>query len=269
MLSYQHGYHAGGPADVHKHGALAAMLTLLKRKPRPISYLESHAGRGVYDLDDPAALKTGEAARGVALLPPADDAYHAALAAVRDHFGPSAYPGSPGVARALLGPEDHLVLMELHPQEHAALVAALGAPGCAIHRRDGHEGLRALTPPSPRRGLALIDPSYEVKDEYARTARTALDVLRRWPEGVVMVWYPVLDAPRHAPLVEAVEASRPAGLLRREVAFADAPARGMVGSGLLVLNAPHGAAQAMDEAARAAGPVFAQGAGLARGDVSV
>jgi 23S rRNA (adenine2030-N6)-methyltransferase len=258
MLSYQHGYHAGGPADVHKHGALAALLTLLTRKPRPITYLESHAGRGVYDLSDAAAAKTGEALRGVALVPEADDPYWHAIRATQAHFGPEYYPGSPAVARALLRPEDKLVLMEMHPQEHAALVAAMAGPGVAIHRRDGREGLRALTPPKPRRGMALIDPSYEIKKEYAETAELALEVAARWPEGAIMIWYPLLREARHEALIGPVEAVRPQGYVHHEVAFADPPERGMIGSGLLLINAPWGAAEAIREAARAAGLVFAQ-----------
>jgi 23S rRNA (adenine2030-N6)-methyltransferase len=259
MLSYQHGYHAGGPADVHKHVALAALLTLLTRKPRPISYLESHAGRGVYDLSDPAAARTGEALRGIALVPERDDPYWTAIRSSRARYGAAAYPGSPAVARALLRPDDRLTLMELHPQEHAALVEAMAGPGVAIHRRDGHEGLRALTPPKPRRGLALIDPSYEVKREYADTADLALEVAARWPEGAILIWYPVLAEPRHDALTGPIEAVSPQGYLRREVMFADRPARGMVGSGLIVLNAPFGAAEAMDRAVKSVGPAFLRG----------
>jgi 23S rRNA (adenine2030-N6)-methyltransferase len=263
MLSYQHAYHAGGPADLHKHMVLAGLLALLTQKPRPISYLESHAGRGLYDLSTAASLKTGEAMRGVALLQPGAHPFWQAVAAVRASHGPTAYPGSPAVARALLRPGDAMTLMELHPAEHAALAAAFGrsaapGPSVAVHRRDGAEGLRALTPPEPRRGLALIDPSYEVKTEYLDTALLALEVASRWPEGVIVVWYPLLSQPRHDALLGPVEAVNPAGTLRDEVLFADPPARGMVGSGLLVLNAPYGAEAVLAQAREAARPVFAE-----------
>jgi 23S rRNA (adenine2030-N6)-methyltransferase len=257
MLSYQHAYHAGGPADLHKHAALAGLLTLLTAKPRPVSYLESHAGRGLYDLSDPAAAKTGEALRGVARLKEGRHPYWTAIREARKARGDAAYPGSPFVARALLRPQDRMVLMELHPAEHAALTAAMSGPGVAIHRRDGHEGLRALTPPEPRRGLALIDPSYEVKTEYAETAVLALEVASRWPEGVVMVWYPILDAPRHDALIGPVAAVAPERMIVDEVAFRDPPDRGMVGSGLLVLNAPFGAEKALAEARAACAAVLA------------
>ncbi|MGF1501450.1 MAG: 23S rRNA (adenine(2030)-N(6))-methyltransferase RlmJ [Paracoccaceae bacterium] len=248
MLSYQHAYHAGNAADLHKHGALAALLALLTRKPRGVSYLESHAGRALYDLESVEARKTGEAAFGIALATPAGP-FDAALATVRAAHGLAAYPGSPLLARCLLRPQDRLILCELHPGEHEALRAAMAADGppVAIHRRDGHEGLLALVPPKPRRGLALIDPSYEVKDEYARTAATAEAVFGRWPEGTVMVWYPVLAAGRHRDLVARIRASG-APLLADERAILAAPPNAMQGTGLLVLNPPHGTNAAISAA---------------------
>jgi 23S rRNA (adenine2030-N6)-methyltransferase len=261
MLSYQHAYHAGGPADLHKHLVLAGLLALLTRKERGITYLESHAGRGAYDLASAETAKTGEAMRGIALVEPGAHPFWRAVEALRALRGATAYPGSPAVAQALLRPQDRMVLMELHPAEHAALEGAMArrddGPDIAIHRRDGAEGLRALTPPQPRRGLALIDPSYEVKTEYTDTALTALEIATRWPEGIIAIWYPLLPGARHEGLVGPIEAVAPAGLLRDEVLFADPPARGMFGSGMILLNAPYGADAVLVEAREAAGPLFA------------
>ncbi|HUS54393.1 MAG TPA: 23S rRNA (adenine(2030)-N(6))-methyltransferase RlmJ [Thermohalobaculum sp.] len=260
MLSYQHAYHAGSPADLHKHIALAELLTLLTRKARPISYLESHAGRAVYDLASPEALKTGEAARGIGKLPEtvlaSEGAFWSALRWCRARHGPNAYPGSPMIAQALLRLQDRIALCELHPAEHAALKECLAGPGIAVHRRDGHEGLPGLCPPQPRRGLALIDPSYEIKGEYAQTAETALATLRKWPEGVVMVWYPILPEARHTALTGPIEAAGIGGMLRHEVTYREAPARGMTGSGLIFLNLPHGADKLLRDAWQACSPVF-------------
>ena len=153
-------------------------------------------------------------------------------------------------------PQDRLTLCELHPAEHAALIRSLGGAGVGIHRRDGHEGLVALAPPTPRRGLALLDPSYEVKDEYAQTAQTAFGLLRRWPEGVVMIWYPILPAGRHAALIDPIEAMRVPGAFRHEVAFTSTRGRGMTGSGLLFLNLPFGAEAALNASWAEAAPVF-------------
>ena len=124
MLSYQHLYHAGNPADVQKHALLAVMLDYLTRKDKPLTYIETHAGRGLYDLAAPEALKTGEAAQGVGRLEarfPADHAWRRLLDRVRDLKGQGAYPGSPFLAALALRPGDRIHLAELHPQEHAAL----------------------------------------------------------------------------------------------------------------------------------------------------
>ncbi|MEM1343597.1 MAG: 23S rRNA (adenine(2030)-N(6))-methyltransferase RlmJ [Pseudomonadota bacterium] len=253
MLSYQHAYHAGGPADLHKHAVLAELLALLTRKPRPITVIESHAGRGLYDLSAPEAAKTGEAAAGVLRHPPRPSPFAEALAATRVRHGESAYPGSPLVARHLLRAQDRLILCEAHPAEHAALKRALRGRA-EIHRRDGHEGLRALTPPKPRRGLVLIDPSYERKDEYAATAETALATLARWPEAVVAVWYPVLAALRHEGLIACLARARLPGFHDARVHFPTAaPGHGMTGSGMACLNLPHGGEAALTRALAAVG----------------
>jgi 23S rRNA (adenine2030-N6)-methyltransferase len=254
VLSYQHGYHAGGPADLHKHIVLAELLARLTAKPRGITYLETHAGRGLYDLAAPEALKTCEAAQGIARLAP-DPAtpFGRALAAVRVEAGPSAYPGSPLLARHLLRPQDRMVLMELHPAEHAGLVAALSGEGVAVHRRDGFEGALALAPFQPRRGLALVDPSYEVKTEYAATAAFVRRLLAKWPEVAVLVWYPILPAGRHADLLDGLA---PLVAHLQEVAFDAPPPRGMTGSGLALLNAPYGAETAFADAVTQAAPVL-------------
>ena len=254
MLSYQHAYHAGGPADLHKHAALAELLAALTAKPRGINYAETHAGRGLDDLAGAEALKTGEAAAGIGRAAPgADTPFGRALAAVRAAHGADAYPGSPLVARALLRPQDRIVLMELHPAEHAGLVAALPAGSAEIHRRDGYEGVLALAPLRPQRGLVLVDPSYEVKDEYAAAAGFVLRLARKWPEASVLVWYPLLPAGREAELVGRLG---PLGPLIDEVVFDPVPARGMYGSGLALVNAPHGAAALLARARAQGGGVL-------------
>jgi len=171
-----------------------------------------------------------------------------ALAAVRADAGAAAYPGSPLLARTLLRPQDRVTLFELHPGEHAALRRTLGhAPGTTLHRRDGFEGVMALAPPRPRRGLVLVDPSYEVKSEYEAAAGFVLRLVAKWPEATVLVWYPLLPAARHRDLLAGLAPLRPA---IDEVRFAPPPARGMTGSGLALVGAPHGAAAAAFAAAR-------------------
>lgn len=256
MLSYQHAYHAGNPADLHKHGILAGLLAALTVKPRGLTYMETHAGRGLYDLTGPEALKTGEAAFGVQRAAPGPGPLRQVLDKVRAAHGPSAYPGSPLIARTLLRPQDRLHLMELHPAEHAALKAALAAPNVAVHRRDGFEGVLALSPPDPRRGLVLVDPSYEVKTEYAAVADFVKKLLRRWPQAVVMIWYPLLPAGREADLIGGLG---PLAKLRHEVRFAMREGHRMTGSGVVLVNAPHDAPALCDAAVAATGGLLRVG----------
>ena len=255
MLSYQHAYHAGSPADLHKHIVLAELLTRLTVKPRTLTYLETHAARALYDLTSPEAVKTGEAATGIEriALDPASP-YGRTILSVRARFGSGAYPGSPLIAQSLLRPQDRLILMELHPAEHAALKRNLRGPNVEIHRRDGFEGVLALSPPDPRRGLVLVDPSYEVKSDYADVAGFTRRLIARWPQAVVLIWYPILDAARHLVLKDGLA---PLPHVIDEVDLLPRPATGMTGSGLALVNAPYGAAQVFVEARHQAGAVLA------------
>lgn len=255
MLSYQHAYHAGNLADLHKHSVLAELLARLTAKPRGLTYLDTHAGRGLYDLAAPEALKTGEAAQGIGRVAAPDPAspFGRALAAIRAAHGDTAYPGSPAIARALLRPQDRLVLCDLHPAEHAALRRHLAGEGVAIHRADGFQTGLALAPFAPRKGLVLVDPSYEVKSDYEATAAFARRLLAKWPEATLLIWFPLLPAGRHAALLAGL-----APLPHRvdAVAFYPAPARGMTGSGLALVNPPHGAETAFEAPLRLAGPLL-------------
>jgi 23S rRNA (adenine2030-N6)-methyltransferase len=238
VLSYQHAYHAGNAADLHKHACLAALIELLTVKDRGVTVIETHAGRGLYDLSSAEARKTGEAAGGIGCADVGAGPYARALGTVRDRHGGSTYPGSPMIAATLLRPQDRLVLMEKHPGEAAALRAAMRGTAAEIHERDGYEGVVATSPPTPRRGLVLIDPSYEVKEEYAAVAAFVPSILAKWPEAAVLIWYPLLPGGRHRALAEALEG---AGALRREVRFSPTRPGGMEGSGLLLANPPYGA----------------------------
>lgn len=242
MLSYQHAYHAGNLADVHKHAVLAVALDYLAQKDKPLSYIETHAGRGLYDLKAPEAVKTGEAAQGIARVADwfaPDHPYARALAGVRASHGASAYPGSPLIAAALLRPDDPIRLAELHPQEVAALRRAL--PGRAtIRQEDGAAMAMAACPPLPRRGLCLIDPSYEVRDDHAAMADLLTALHRRWNVGALMLWYPLLDGAPHRPMTAAIARAIPDALIH-EVGFAPArPGHRMRGSGLVLVNPPYG-----------------------------
>ncbi len=250
MLSYQHGYHAGNLADVHKHPLLAWALAYLMRKDKPLSYIETHAGRGLYDLTAPEAVKTGEAVAGIGALRDCfspDDPYARVLGEVARRYGPTAYAGSPLIAALSLRPADRMHLADLHPQEIAALQDVMAPYGATCHRQDGFAMARAVTPPTPRRGLMLVDPSYEVKADYAAIPPFLAQIHRKWNVGVLMLWYPILTSNAHAPMLAALEGARYPGALRHEVRFHPArPGHGMGGSGLFVINAPYG----MDDEAR-------------------
>ena len=251
MLSYQHSYHAGNLADLHKHALLSWALEYMCAKDKPLTYFETHAGRGLYDLGSDEALKTGEAAAGIAVAERMgwfgpETAFGRVLAAVRADHGATAYPGSPLLARHILRETDQMRLFELHPQEHAALRDGMGA-GAIVEKADGLDAVIAASPPDPARGFLLVDPSYEVKPEYDLVPQFLARVHKRWGIGVKMLWYPILTDARHLGMVEAIE-SRIDGVFRHEVGFP--PAREghrMVGSGVIMVNAPYGIA---DEAAR-------------------
>ena len=164
------------------------MLAYLTRKDKPLSYIETHSGRALYDLADAAALKTGEAAQGIARVQrwfDADHPYTRVLSEVRREQGPHTYPGSPLIAATLLRAVDRISLAELHPQEHQALAYAMAPYHAKCHQRDGFEMALALAPPTPRRGLLLIDPSFEVKDDYKNIPRHIAKVARAWNVGIL------------------------------------------------------------------------------------
>lgn len=253
MLSYQHLYHAGNPADVHKHAALAALLAYLTVKDKPLSYIETHAGRGLYDLAAPEAVKTGEAAAGVGRLLRRFAPGHPYVRIVeqaRARWGDAAYPGSPVIAAMSRRVGDMLHLAELHPREHAALAETMAGFGAHVYRQDGLELALSLAPPMPRRGIMLIDPSWEVKDDYDTIPRLMAQVARKWNVGVIVLWYPLLEAGAHAPMLAALAEAFPDGL-RHEVRFSPVrPGHRMVGSGLFVVNPPWGTDDMLAEVAR-------------------
>lgn len=256
MLSYQHIYHAGNPADVHKHALLAVMLDYLTRKTKPLTYIETHAGRGLYLLDTTKAVKTGEAVAGIGRLAGqfADDhPYARVLAGVTAHHGSTAYPGSPLVAALSLRDGDRMHLAELHPREVTVLREVMAPFGAHVRQEDGAKMALAITPPEPRRGLMLIDPSYEVKADYAALPALIAKVHAKWNVGVIALWYPILATPKHLPMLAELDRAAYPKALRHEVRFP--PAReghGMVGSGMFIVNTPFGT----EEAAERLGAMF-------------
>ena len=244
MLSYQHIYHAGNLADVQKHALMAWVLDYMTAKDKPLSYLETHAGRALYDLGSVEAAKTGEAAAGISIAEDWFDAQHPyrrALAAVREQFGATAYAGSPLLAAHLLRSVDKIHLAELHPGEGVALEQAMAMFSAKIHRRDGFEMAQAVCPPEPRRGVLLIDPSYEIKTDFDRIPGIIGKLHKKWNVGVIALWYPILKDGSHLPMVTGLEFQNLPKTLRHEVRFPPAKDKHrMVGSGMFFVNAPWG-----------------------------
>lgn len=247
MLSYKHLYHAGNIADVHKHIVLTLLLQALQKKPTAFCYVETHAGSALYDLDAAAAQKNQEYAQGIAALitaPAVNDDVQVYRQIVqhynREQPGLRYYPGSPVIAQHFLREQDVMLLAELHPNEAPLLRGFFKADKrVAVHHRDGFEMLKALLPPKQTRGLVLIDPSYEEKQDYQRVIEALVLLRQRWSSSMVMVWYPILDAqttPRFRHAVQQAELRDVLGCELHVRALQGPP--GMKGSGLLIMNPP-------------------------------
>jgi 23S rRNA (adenine2030-N6)-methyltransferase len=247
-VNYRHAFHAGNFADVTKHVLLLRILVHLAGKEKGFRVVDTHAGIGLYDLGSSEAERTGEWRDGVgrmetpfepeveALLEP----YRAVLAAVRRRHGASAYPGSPGILRERLRPQDRGVLVELHPDDHAVLAGRFNAvSNLKVLHLDGWTALHALIPPPERRGLVLIDPPYEEDGELDRLAAALARAVRKWPTGIYAGWYPIKAQPPvdRAAARLAEEISREILRLELLVDQPDDPGR-LNGSGLFVVNPP-------------------------------
>jgi 23S rRNA (adenine2030-N6)-methyltransferase len=253
-MKYRHSFHAGNFADVHKHVTLLALLAALERKDKGFLYLETHAGRGAYDLSRAAA--THESSAGIGRLSGAAPqstelaAYVHAIAAWRGEAGaPQGYPGSPLLAARMLRPQDRAVLVELHPEEARALTRALGPRrNVRVEPGDGFEQLRAHLPPRERRGLILIDPPYEALHDASRAEGAILEILRRFQTGVVALWYPIKDARDAAAWLARLGAGVAAPTLLGELWLHPCDSQvALNGSGMLIVNPPFRVAERMRE----------------------
>jgi 23S rRNA (adenine2030-N6)-methyltransferase len=244
LLSYRHAFHAGNHADVLKHVALVALLDYLTAKPKPLWYVDTHAGAGVYALDRGFAAERGEFDQGIGRLwgrsglPPAVQRFVDLVRELNAGDGLLRYPGSPWFARRLLRPGDRLWLYELHGADHAALSESLRGRSVRIERGDGLEALRRLLPPQPKRALVLVDPSYEVKDDYQRVLACLEDGVRRFPSGSFALWYPLIDQPAARLLPDRLDRiGAPDWLHVRLRVRGSGP--GLFGSGMFVINPPY------------------------------
>lgn len=260
MLAYQHAYHAGNFADVHKHLGLFRLAEALRHKTSAISFIDTHAGRGLYPLTAKETQKLGEYRDGVERVwrgrrtcPPGSPLgdWLASLEALQNGDELVQYPGSPWWLSKALRPQDRLTLFELHPGEHRYLADQAMPPTANVIRRhaDGLKGLRRLLPVSTPRICVIIDPSYERKDEYDDVAETLEFLARKARHAVFVLWYPLLPAGRHRAMLERLRGAGIDKLWRSELVLHEPAAeRGLYGSGLLIGNPPWQLDESLDHA---------------------
>jgi 23S rRNA (adenine2030-N6)-methyltransferase len=254
-MNYRHAFHAGNHADVLKHVALLFCLDALKRKDTPFAVLDTHAGRGLYDLTSSEAQRSPEWQGGVSRIwnwpdpPPLIARYREAVAAYNGDTL-TAYPGSPLLIADALRADDALHACDLHPEEHALLKRALrNRENAHVHLRDGWQALTALLPPPQKRGLVLIDPPYEKPDELEQTARMLIPALKRFGHGVYIWWRPMKSQSALDAADAEVQTQGARETLRVDL-WVNTPALEgkLVGSSLLVINPPFGLEAALREA---------------------
>jgi len=250
MLAYRHAFHAGNHANVLKHITLTLELRYMNLKDKPYRLIDTHAGAGGYSLEGQYAQKKGEYLQGVArlwALEPGElpEAVGDYMALVRE-FNPEGqleqYPGSPAFAKMLLRAQDQLRLYELHPTDHRILEAFLGSvKGAEVKDTNGFDGLKSQVPPSSRRAVVLMDPSYEGHGDYSKVIASLREAIARFPEGVYMVWYPQVSKLEAAQLPRRLEGLAPKGWLhaRLTVQQPDSQGFGLAGSGMFILNPPY------------------------------
>jgi 23S rRNA (adenine2030-N6)-methyltransferase len=249
-MNYRHAFHAGSFADVIKHIVLVRILTYLHDKPAPFRVIDSHAGAGLYDLSGEEAQRSGEWLTGIARLMqarltettvPLVAPYLDIVRSFNPQKGLTAYPGSPLIARKLLREQDSLVACEIVPDARKKLIASLRRdPQARVVDIDGWVGLPAFVPPKERRGVVLIDPPFEAKDEFERMARGFAEAFAKWPTGIYVLWYPAKSRRATDTLAQQVAGIAPAGKVLR-LEFSAAPQladSALTSAGLLIVNPP-------------------------------
>jgi 23S rRNA (adenine2030-N6)-methyltransferase len=246
MLSYRHLFHAGNYADVFKHALLARLLLALGAKEKPYCYIDTHAGTGRYDLGHEWAWKTREFETGIRKLWDRKD-IPAALApyldAVRSENPKGRlryYPGSPLLALKLRRPDDRILLTELNKTDCAELETVMGGERhVAVHRMDGYEALQKFLPPQERRGIVLLDSSFDRSEELARISKALKAAHQRWATGIYAIWYPLLAPEVMEGFMRSVKGTGIGKILRLELRIREpAPDSPAPGCGMLVVNPP-------------------------------
>lgn len=246
MLSYRHMYHAGNFADVFKHALLTRLLAALNLKDKPWCYLDTHAGIGRYDLMHEWAQKAREYDGGIARLwgrkdiPQALAPYLDAVKAANPYPNLRFYPGSPFIAKQLARRGDRIVLSELNKVDFEELRAVFaGDKQVAAHLMDGYQALKAFLPPKERRGLVLLDSSFDRAKEFARIAAALQEAHARWATGIYAIWYPLMAPGAMLGFARDIDQTGIRKILRLELRIAAEDAETIPGCGMLVVNPPY------------------------------
>lgn len=256
MLSYRHAFHAGNFADVLKHSVLTLVLEYMTRKEKGFYYIDSHSGAGMYQLADEYAQKTGEYKDGIAKLIEQQDLPEALEPYIdlvkdlnREEDELSLYPGSPGIARQFTRRQDSAHLFELHPTdiEHLKEYSQRWNKS-HVKQSDGYQGVLGLVPPPNRRGVVLIDPPYELKEDYLKAVRTIVNAYKKFATGTYILWYPVVKRELVEQMQNAFTKSDVRNVVQVEYCQkADTTEYGMTGTGLFIVNPPWQLSQQLEE----------------------
>jgi len=246
MLSYRHAFHAGNHGDVLKHTILAKTLDYLIQKDRPFMYVDTHAGAGQYDLNHNVANKINDKATGVEkiwhekVLPSLLQPYFNVLRKYNFNQKLHLYPGSSLIAQYFMRSHDRAVCYELHPNDYRKLVKTFIVDRrFQILQKDGFKELCSHLPPKERRGLILIDPSYEQIAEYKSVLISIKKAMRLFPTAIYIIWYPLLSNQCAMPLLRQLTALSIPKTLRIELNVTDSNSGiGLLGSGLWIINPP-------------------------------
>ncbi|MTI19049.1 23S rRNA (adenine(2030)-N(6))-methyltransferase RlmJ [Rhodobacteraceae bacterium RKSG542] len=271
-MNYRHIYHAGNLGDVLKHIVLGVIIDYLKKKDAPFRIMDTHAGVGLYDLTSEKAQKTGEWQQGVGKIIDADipadveavlEPWLSVVRELNPQGGVNLYPGSPEIARSLLRQQDRLTLTELHPLDFDELTENFGGDKkVKVIELDAWLALGSFVPPKERRGAVLIDPAFEVEDEFDRLAEGAIRGYKRWQTGTYALWYPIKERKAVQKLVARLEDAGVKNVLALELSAGRiSPEAPMRSSGMVVINPPWTLASSMKTALPWVCDTLAQGEG--------
>lgn len=245
MLSYRHSFHAGNHADVLKHLVLTLILQSLKQKDKGFFYLDTHSGVGRYSLLSAESEKTGEYLEGIARLWERDDLPEEVACYVNEikkiNKGKlKFYAGSPLLAVQQLREQDRALLTELHPNDFPLLRQEFAKKANVVTKREnGFQQLKAALPPKEKRGLVLIDPPYELKEDYELVVKAIIEGYKRFATGVYAIWYPVVLRQHSKRIVRGLIETGIRKILQIELAVRPySDQRGMTASGMIVINPP-------------------------------